>query len=144
MTFFFIILPANKQVPETNEVHRILTWELDDVWIVGCEVYCYRGIVADRAFMDTNPDHYSKLCSIEVDLSHLRHLSNTSNVRTLARGSGGFGVYYEVDVDVVMLFGGTEIEARLCWKENGVEKRSNAEVLYTDNLPREPCASGRD
>ena len=51
---------------------------------------------------------------IKVDLSHV---SNTSNVRTLAR-AGGSGVYYEVDADVVMLFGGTEIEAQLCWNEN--------------------------
>jgi len=132
ITVFRVMLLANKQVPETNEIRRTLIWELNDLSTVSCDVYCYRGIVADNAFMDTNPDLYSKLCTIKVDLSHL---SNTSNVRTLARVSGGSGVYYEVKADLVMLFGGTEIEALLCWKENGVEKRSNAAVLYTDNLP---------
>ena len=57
-------------------------------------------------------DLYSQLCTIEVDLSHL---SNTSNVQTLSSRSG---VFYKVDYELVMLFGGTEIEAQLCWKED--------------------------
>jgi len=121
---FLVILPGNEQVPETNEIRRNLSWETVDLSTVQYSVYCYRGIVADGAFMDTNTD--------------LSHLSNTSNVQTFASRSGHSGVYYEVCAEVVMLFGGTEIEARLCWKENGVEKRSNAEVLYTDDLPKEP------
>ena len=61
-----------------------------------------------------HPDLYSKLCTIEVDLSHLW---NTSNIQTLPKRLG-HGVYYNVDFDVVMLFGGTEIRAQLSWKEN--------------------------
>ena len=57
-------------------------------------------------------DLYSELCTIEVDLSHLW---NTSNVQTLLRSSG---VYYKVTYELVMLFGGTEIKALVCWKEN--------------------------
>ena len=93
------------------------------------EIYCYRGIVADMSFMDTNPGEiskksiiillisilnlelYTKLCTIEVDLSHLR---NTSDVHTVGKSSE---VHYVVDFDLVMLFGGTEIEVQLCWKE---------------------------
>jgi len=81
--------------------------------------------------MDTNPDLYSELCTIEVNLSHLW---NTTNVQTILKGSG---VYYKVSYELIMLFGGTEIEAQLSWKENGIEKRSPAKVLYTDNLPKE-------
>ena len=88
-------------------------------------------IIADAAFMDINPgetnksefhhqnpnfslhlDLYSELCTIEVDLSHLW---KTSNVRTMSSGSG---VYYRLYYDLVMLFGGTEIQAQLCWMEN--------------------------
>ena len=61
-----------------------------------------------------HPDLYSKLCTIEVDLSHLW---NTSNIQTLPKRLG-HGVYYKVKYDVVMLFGGTEIQTQLCWKEN--------------------------
>ena len=59
-------------------------------------------------------DLFSELCIVQVDLSHLW---NTPNVHTLPKEYGS-GVYYKVDYDVVMLFGGTEIEAQLCWKEN--------------------------
>ena len=59
-------------------------------------------------------DLYSELCTIEVNLSHLW---NTSNVQTLQKLSGS-GVYYKVYYYVVLLFGGTEIQAQLCWKEN--------------------------
>ena len=51
------------------------------------------------------------MCTIEVDLSHLR---NTSDVHTVGTGSGA---HYVVYFDLVMLFGGTEIEAQLSWKE---------------------------
>jgi len=131
---FWVILPGNKQVPETNEIRRSHYWEFTSLAGLSSAksyVYCYRGIVSDAAFMDTNPDLYSELCTIEVDLSHLW---NTSSVQTLPKGSG---VYYKVSYELIMLFGGTEIEAQLCWDENGVEKRSHAKVLYTDNLPKE-------
>ena len=59
-------------------------------------------------------DLYSELCTIEVDLSHLWR---TPNIRTMKKRSGS-GVYYEVDYELVMLIGGTEIEVQLCWKEN--------------------------
>ena len=49
---------------------------------------------------------------IEVDLSHLW---NTPSVQIMPKGNG---VYYKVCYELVMLFGGTEIEAQLCWKEN--------------------------
>ena len=55
---------------------------------------------------------YSELCTIEVDLSHLSHTSNVQTINKLG------GVYYKVAYELVMLFGGTEIEAQLCWKEN--------------------------
>ena len=59
-------------------------------------------------------DLYFELCTIEVDLSHLW---GTSNIQILPKPSTG-RMYYKVRFDVVMLFGGTEIQAQLCWKEN--------------------------
>ena len=59
-------------------------------------------------------DLYSRLCTIKVDLSHLW---NTSNVQTLPKITFP-GVYYKVDFYVVLLFGGTEIQAQICWEEN--------------------------
>ena len=84
-------------------------------------------------------DNYTKLCTIEVDLSHLPLSPRT-------RHSGG-GKIYRLDCDIVLLFGLTEFQATFAWKENvgpllplycilfllrcqGVERRSPAKVLY--------------
>ena len=134
----FTFICKNTQVPETNEIRRSHFWEfksLSDLSSAQSYVYCYRGIVGDGAFMDTNAgkthkkniisssssfflilhlELYSQLCTIEVDLSHLW---NTSNVQTKSKLSSS-EVYYTVLYDLIMLFGGTEIEAQVCWKEN--------------------------
>ena len=57
-------------------------------------------------------DLYSELCTIEADLSHLW---NTPNLQSMSKGDE---VYFKVSYDLVMLFGGTEIQAHLSWKEN--------------------------
>jgi len=64
------------------------------------------------SFISLHPELYFELCTIEVDLSHL---SGTSNVQSIQKHSG---VYFKVVYELVMLFGGTEIEVQLCWKEN--------------------------
>ncbi|KAF8814878.1 hypothetical protein BYT27DRAFT_7081226 [Phlegmacium glaucopus] len=116
---FWVILSgastSNKQVPETNEIRRSHYWEFTNLTGLSSAksyIYCYRGIVTDAAFMDTNAELYSELCTIEVDLSHLW---GTPTIQTIPKGSG---VYYKVAYELVMLFGGTEIEVQVCWKEH--------------------------
>lgn len=122
-------------MPETNEIRRTHFWtfaSLKELSTVEIPLYCYRGIVSGSAFMDTNPgktkkniltsslpsflhlELYSKLCTIELDLSHLATI-DTSSVLPLV---GGLGKYYRLNVDLVMFFGGTEIEVQACWQEN--------------------------
>ena len=55
-------------------------------------------------------DNYTKLCTIEADLSRVPLLP-----RPKATGSGSF---YRVDYDIVLLFGMTELKALVAWKEN--------------------------
>jgi hypothetical protein len=50
------------------------------------------------------------LCTIEIGLSQL-----PSRPQPKATGSGAF---YEVDYDIVLLFGMTEFKAQVAWKEN--------------------------
>jgi hypothetical protein len=85
-------------------------------------------------------ENYTELCTIEVDLSHLPLLPR-SNV------SGE--TFYRLSFDTVLLFGLTELEAVVAWKENvrpllvlliapilftqhcqGVERRSVAKIVY--------------
>lgn len=87
-----------------------------------------------------NIDNYTLLCTIEVDLSHLplSLLSNHSGVVT----------FYCLDYEIVLLFGQTEVEAMLAWKEyvspllvlfhtslftkccQGIERWSAARIIY--------------
>ena len=55
-------------------------------------------------------DNYTKLCTIEADLSRSPILT-----RPKATGKGSF---YRVDFDVILLFGMTELQAQVAWKEN--------------------------
>jgi hypothetical protein len=55
-------------------------------------------------------DNYTKLCTIEVDLSHL----------PLSPGQkySGAETVYRIDYDIVLLFGLSELQAMVAWKEN--------------------------
>lgn len=55
---------------------------------------------------------YSTLCHIEADMSALtRSLSARKKLNTLQ-------LYYQMDYDVVLSFGLTELKAHISWKEN--------------------------
>ncbi|KAE9395088.1 hypothetical protein BT96DRAFT_923111 [Gymnopus androsaceus JB14] len=65
---------------------------------------------------------YSTACTVTADISQVspKRLRNPRN---------GL-IYYETEYDVILLFGLTELKAQIAWKENGVEKRSPAQVVY--------------
>jgi len=89
-------------------------------------------------------ENYTDLCSIQVDLSHLP-------LSPLSKYSGR-GTCYYFEYDIVLLFGLTELQAVVAWKENvsllfvflrpfvfieccqGVERRSPARIIYDPNL----------
>ena len=50
-------------MPETNEIRRNRVHEFEnlaDISPLKMRIYCYRGIVSDGAFMDTNPGKINK------------------------------------------------------------------------------------
>jgi hypothetical protein len=65
--------------------------------------------------MPSPPDKFQKLCSIEVDLSHLP--------LTPEPKKNGMGTFYTVKYWVVLKFNSAELKAQMLWMENGVEKR---------------------
>jgi len=71
---------------------------------------------------DVDTDNYTKLCAIKVDLSRVHWVPQPK-----ATGEGSFYIF---DFDIILLFGMTELKAQLAWKENGIEKRSEAKILY--------------
>ncbi|KAF9047806.1 hypothetical protein BJ165DRAFT_1403442 [Panaeolus papilionaceus] len=122
---FDIILPKNTQVSETKEFRKSYFRESEsksEFRSASFSVWCYRGTVAEPKWKDVDTKNYTKLCTIEVDLSHLPLQPRT-------KPSGG-GSYYRLDYEIVLLFGLTELKALVSWKENGAEKRSVTKIVY--------------
>lgn len=123
---FSVILPKNTQTSETKEFRRAYFEETDslsELSRVTVSLDCYRGELANPRWRDIDAGMYSTLCTIEVDLSKLGHSLGPH------RGKDG-RVYYKASFEVALLFGLTELKAQLCWKDNGVLKRTPAKIIY--------------
>ena len=131
----------NTQVSETKEFKRTYfreTENLNDFKSILFSVWCYRGNVAKPMWKDidtgkfcwhnlyqlldisplwgyTLVDNYTKLCSIEADLSHLRLPAKNK--------SSGVGVFYRLDYELVLLFGLTEMKAQVLYKDKVSKKK---------------------
>jgi len=82
----------------------------------------YDGSLQSPKWIDIEPEHFSVLCTIEADTSELS--------KALKPRNGPLGKYYCLDYSLVLLFGLTELKVQICWKEDGIEKRSPARVVY--------------
>ncbi|KAF8161579.1 hypothetical protein B0H34DRAFT_701592 [Crassisporium funariophilum] len=122
---FDVILPKNTQVSETKEFKKSYFRESEsknEFKAATFSVWCYRGNVASPRWKDVDAKNYTKLCSIEADLSHLP-LSPRNK-------PSAKGTFYRLDYEIVLLFGLTELKAQVAWKENGVDKRSATKIVY--------------
>ncbi|KAF8181789.1 hypothetical protein BJ912DRAFT_1061935 [Pholiota molesta] len=122
---FDVILPKNTQVSETTEFRRSYRWSSNSRNLFNAmsfSVWCYRGLMGEPKWRDVDTKNYTNLCSIAADLSHL-HLMPMKKL-------AGEGTYYRLQFDVVLLFVLTELKAQIAWKEGGIEKRSEAQIVY--------------
>lgn len=132
---FHVVLPRGAQVSQTQEFRRPMVQEFkskSDFARVISTLWCYRGCISTPKWRDVDIEMYSLVCTIEVDLSHLTR--NTKDIKK----RGPKGKFYHLDYEVALLFGLTELKAQLIWKEKGVEKRSNAKIVYDVEPAREP------
>lgn len=53
-------------------------------------------------------DNYHQVCTVRADLSKVPTPSCV----------GSSGVYYQVLIDIILLFGATELKAQIMWTEN--------------------------
>ncbi|KAF8626057.1 hypothetical protein AX15_005102 [Amanita polypyramis BW_CC] len=88
-------------------------------------IKCYR----DRknkapSWIDTDPDLFPDLCVVSADVSGVKRSAQSQT--NLSTGA----LYYNLHFDVIFLFGLTELKAQIAWKENGVEKRGPASIVY--------------
>ncbi|KAF9449856.1 hypothetical protein P691DRAFT_758690 [Macrolepiota fuliginosa MF-IS2] len=89
-------------------------------------ITCYRGNIACPQFFDQDPGNFHSVFSVHADLSGL---VDNSEERT-----GPVGAYYEVQYDIIILFGLTESKAQYAWTEEGVERRGPAEVVFDTEI----------
>ncbi|KAF8552723.1 hypothetical protein OG21DRAFT_1511130 [Imleria badia] len=90
-------------------------------------ILCYRGTESDPQWIDRDKESFSTLCNVRYDLSEA---AKALTPQLMLSGQSYF--YYSLGVDVIISFGSTEFSAQVAWKENGVEIRSPATMIYDD------------
>ncbi|KAG2122351.1 hypothetical protein DEU56DRAFT_974525 [Suillus clintonianus] len=74
-------------------------------------IICYNGALQDPQWLDFDRSSYTPLCTIYADL---RELSRTLHPK---KSTLDQSVYYQVEYDVIILFGHTELKAQISWKD---------------------------
>ncbi|KDR69807.1 hypothetical protein GALMADRAFT_77195 [Galerina marginata CBS 339.88] len=109
---FSVILSKNTQVSETKEFrarYYQVSANRSDFQIFSSSVWCYRGSLEQPKWRDQDKSNFSRLCSIAVDLSHLEFSPKTGRTGK---------TYYQIDYEVILLFGLTELKAQIAWQED--------------------------
>ncbi|KAF9222351.1 hypothetical protein BS17DRAFT_818684 [Gyrodon lividus] len=122
---FQSILMKGTQVSEQQEFRRSFVVNRSspsEFTSVETPILAYRGNIIDPTWMDTERASFTKLCTVIADTSKLINLMNP-------RPSLNDGVYYSMNIDVILLFGLTELRAQTGWEHMGVEMRSPASIM---------------
>ncbi|KAF8652555.1 hypothetical protein AX16_004338 [Volvariella volvacea WC 439] len=126
--YFSIILPKNMKVSETQEFRKSFSTKRKSNrnFTIECKVLRYNGSTPQpRWIADESPSDWETMCTIEADSPMLSLIAS----RELSIVTGG--IYYEIDFDIILLFGLTEFKAQIAWVEDGEEKR---QVFYISSL----------
>ncbi|TEB26609.1 hypothetical protein FA13DRAFT_1795529 [Coprinellus micaceus] len=134
---FEVMLAKGTKVSDETEVSIKMWKEVTDdtkrkLEKVPFTLYCYRGLKRSNKtstgpkFMDEDSVHFSKLCSVQADLSKLP-------LEPIPKGNGVEGEFYRVRYSVVLLFNSAELKAHIRWEENGMEERTPASVIFFDD-----------
>ncbi|KAF9465196.1 hypothetical protein BDZ94DRAFT_1307345 [Collybia nuda] len=127
---FEVILDKNTQVSETKEFTKsyfILSSDRSALKRLSIPVLCYRGPGIPK-WLDVNPELYSTLCHVEADTTAL------SMTLTTQKKPNSRQIYYQLDYQVILSFGLTELKAQICWKAKGKEKRGPAIIVYEPDV----------
>ncbi|KAH6918429.1 hypothetical protein BKA70DRAFT_1087615 [Coprinopsis sp. MPI-PUGE-AT-0042] len=125
---FATILPKNTQVSEEKEFKKYFWKEADtkgELYLdnVQSSLWCYTGDDANPCWKDVETEKYKKLCTIELDLSHLP-------ISPCPRLNGAAGEFYKLEYGYAVTFSAVELKVCLTWTEDGVEKRGPAKVVF--------------
>ncbi|KAG1792831.1 uncharacterized protein HD556DRAFT_1432493 [Suillus plorans] len=125
---FSAILTKGTAVSETKEFSKSFITEVVDrsaCNMITTEIICYRGDSPNPRWTDLEPGMFSTLCNVHADTSKV--------ARTISPRRGYAGLqFYRQEFSIILMFGLTELQAQLCWKEDVSASR--------DLAPRSPAA----
>ncbi|KAJ7578248.1 hypothetical protein C8J56DRAFT_1170576 [Mycena floridula] len=122
---FDVILPKGTLVSESTEfVRHYNITSTSKPKFRPKELLCYRGRDNNPKWIDIDSSMYSTVCEVSADVSKA-----CQTLVPQKRTDGG--TFYRFHYQIILLFGLTELKAMISWKENGVEKRSPAKIIYT-------------
>ncbi|KAJ2912885.1 hypothetical protein MD484_g7541, partial [Candolleomyces efflorescens] len=127
--YFHSILPRNTQISEGQRFSISLSKKprtSSNLKLVS-ELWCYVGQAPNPRWLDEDEGNYRILCKLEADASFLRRRQPRKNA------DGTNGEHWTFDFTFVLWFSATELRAQLVWKENGVERRGPATIVYEPN-----------
>jgi len=127
---FTEILSKNTQVLETQEFRasffREATYKRG--LVENSEtITCYRGKISEPKFVDQDGGNFYDVFEIRADVSSLVDKLKPSIGKNRSR-------FFEIEYDIIILFGLTEFKAQFAWMENGVEKRGPAQILFDTEI----------
>ncbi|KAF9478436.1 hypothetical protein BDN70DRAFT_933388 [Pholiota conissans] len=128
---FSRILPKNTQVSETKEFRSAYFTDYESPEAmqednIKHDIVCYRGNILEPKWKDIDPENYTNLCTINVEPGIIP-------LKRMVKPNGP-GCFYRLDYDYILIFGLTELKAQVAWKEGGIEKRSEAKIVYEPDI----------
>ncbi|KAK0222690.1 hypothetical protein EDD85DRAFT_1028139 [Armillaria nabsnona] len=122
------ILGKNVRLAEGTEFRARLRWireSLSKLTSLSIDILAYRGALEHPLWMDVekNECKYSVMCHVSADTHEAAKL-----LKLQRRPDGK--TYFKLECEIMLLFRDTEMQAQICWTENGVEKRGPALVVY--------------
>ena len=140
----------NTQVSEEKEFKYAFWYQFDSkeaLKNVKSEVWCYKGDNVMPRWKDTDPGglysrlrclqanpnslflpgNYSKLCTVEMDLSHLPIVPKP-------KANGEAGEYWFLEYTYVLCFSAVELRAQITWKEGVCQFLFAGQALFYSRL----------
>ncbi|KAK0222693.1 hypothetical protein EDD85DRAFT_959951 [Armillaria nabsnona] len=127
---FDTILPKGTLVYDETGFRRSYTRtykHLSKFSEVTTNILYYHGTTQNPQWIDVEPDMYPVLCTVTADT---REAAKGLKLQRRPDGKS----YFQLGYDIILLFGKTELKAQICWKEDGIEKRGPARVVYDRDL----------
>ncbi|KAI5116123.1 hypothetical protein M0805_004503 [Coniferiporia weirii] len=125
---FSVILRKGTLVSEETEFRDGFFKEqtaLDELESMSVVLLAFRGCGEPPEWINEAP--IASLCIVQADTSSLKGL-----LKPLTGVNGQ--IYWYQRYSLILQFGGTELKAQIAWKENGVEKRGPAHVVYDEGF----------